>query len=80
MKYAKNSELYQMGSQNKWTHLGDKLKIKPMINYIQNYQPKWKEHMNTVNTERISKQNFMLSAKRAKNNQISNKEMSNMRL
>jgi hypothetical protein len=51
-----------------------------MINYIQNYQPKWKEHMNTVNTERISKQNFMLSAKRAKNNQISNKEMSNMRL
>jgi hypothetical protein len=31
----------------------DKLKIKPVLNYIQNYQRKWKEYVNRMNTRRI---------------------------
>jgi len=32
------------------------MKIKPVIYYIQNYQRKWKEHVNIINTGRIPKQ------------------------
>jgi len=34
----------------------DKLKIKSEIGYILNYQRKWQEHMNRMNTGRIPKQ------------------------
>jgi hypothetical protein len=45
----------------KWNHKTNvyiliKLKIKPLLYYIQNYQRKWKEHMNRMNTGRIPKQ------------------------
>jgi hypothetical protein len=33
----------------------DKLNIKPVINYIQNYQRKWKDHVNGMNTNRVPK-------------------------
>jgi hypothetical protein len=42
----------------KWDHkkedISDKLKIKPVTDYIQNYERKW--NMNTMNTERIPKE------------------------
>jgi hypothetical protein len=34
----------------------DKLKIKPLIDYVQNYQRKVKEHVNRMNTGKIPKQ------------------------
>jgi hypothetical protein len=34
----------------------DNLRIIQMVNYIQNYQRKWKEHVNKVNTGGILKQ------------------------
>jgi hypothetical protein len=45
----------------KWAHkrnkdILDKLKIQPMLDYLQNYQMKWKEHVNKINTGRIQKQ------------------------
>jgi len=43
-----------MGSQKKQGNI-DKLKIKPVIDYIQNYQRIWKEHVNRMNTGRIQK-------------------------
>jgi len=45
----------------KWNHKRNedilhKLKIKPVIDHIQNYQMKWKESMNRMNTGRITKE------------------------
>jgi hypothetical protein len=34
----------------------DKLKTKPMVDYIENNQRKWKEHMYRMSTGRIPKQ------------------------
>jgi len=34
----------------------EKLKIKLVIDYVQNYKRKWKEHANRMNTGRIPKQ------------------------
>jgi hypothetical protein len=50
----------------KWDHkrnedIFDKLKVKPVIGYIQTYQRKWKEHVNRMNTERILKQIYIIS-------------------
>jgi hypothetical protein len=36
--HVMNNGLYQMGLQKKWGHILDKLKIKPLIYYIQSYQ------------------------------------------
>jgi hypothetical protein len=33
----------------------DKLKIIPVMDYIQDYQRKWKEHLKRKNTEKIIK-------------------------
>jgi hypothetical protein len=44
-----------MGSQKK-ENISDTLKIKPMIEYIQNYHRKWEEQMNRMNKGRIPKQ------------------------
>jgi hypothetical protein len=46
-----------MGSQGNEKIL-DKLKIKPVIDHIQNYHRNWKENVNRMNT----KTNFTLSA------------------
>jgi hypothetical protein len=51
---------------NKWNHKGnmdilDKLKFKPVIDYIHNYRRKWKEHANVMNTGRISQQFYVIS-------------------
>jgi hypothetical protein len=45
----------------KWDHkinqnILDKLKIKPMTDYIQHYQRKWKENTNKMNMGKIPKQ------------------------
>jgi len=45
----------------KWDHKTnedtlDKLQVKPMIQYIQNYRRKWKERVNRMNTGWIPKQ------------------------
>jgi len=49
------------GGYIKWDHkrnydILDKPKTKPVTDYIQNCQRKWKEHMNRMNTGRIQKQ------------------------
>jgi hypothetical protein len=49
----------------------DKLKIKPVIGYIENYRRKWKEHVNKKNT----KINFALSAGRTSINWTSKEEI-----
>jgi len=53
MKFMQRTACY-----TKWDHRRNedttgKLKIKPVIDYIHNYQRKWKEHMNRMNTGRI---------------------------
>jgi hypothetical protein len=53
----------------------DKIKIKPAIDYTQNYHRECKEHMTRMITGKITKQTLCLSAKRKKNNQMSNEEM-----
>jgi hypothetical protein len=62
-----------MGSKRNYEIL-DKIKIKPKIDYIQNYQSKWKEHEKRMNTGKIQKQ-VLLSAERTKINRTSCKEM-----
>jgi hypothetical protein len=45
----------RLGGYTKWDHkrknILDKIKIKRMLNYMQNYHRKWKEHVNRKNTE-----------------------------
>jgi len=48
----------------------DKLRIKLVIDYMHNYQRKWKERVNRINTRRNPKNNT-LSAKRTKINRHS---------
>jgi hypothetical protein len=48
-------------SYTKWDHrtnedILDKLKIKPLIDYIKNYRIKGKEHVNRMKTGKIQKQ------------------------
>jgi hypothetical protein len=52
----------------KWDHkrnedILDEIKVKPVTYFIENYQRKWKEHVNKMNTRRVPKTNFTLSAK-----------------
>jgi len=50
--------MWKTASYIKWDHernedILDKLEIKLVTDYIQNYQRKWKEHMNRTNIGRI---------------------------
>jgi hypothetical protein len=49
-----------MGSQRSVDSL-DKQKIKPVIDYILNYQWKWKEHVNRINTGKIPNKFYVIS-------------------
>jgi len=52
-----NSDLYHMiRRDHKINEILDKLKIKPLTDYIEYYQTKGKEHVNRTNTGRILKQ------------------------
>jgi hypothetical protein len=50
----KNSRLYKWDHKVN-EHILDKVKIKPVIDYFQNYKRKWSEHMKRMNTGRISR-------------------------
>jgi hypothetical protein len=47
---------------------------KPALDYIENYQRKWKEHMNRMNTGKCQK-NFTVLAEKVEINRIFTEEM-----
>jgi hypothetical protein len=75
MKFICRIACYTKWDQKRNEDILDELKMKPMIDYIQNYQRKWKEHMEQNEYRRNPRTNFMLPAKRTKINWISSKEM-----
>jgi hypothetical protein len=56
MKFVQGTAGYTKWDHKRNEDILDKLKIKPIIDYIQNYQRKWKEHMNRMNEGRNPKQ------------------------
>jgi len=56
MKFMWRTAGYTKWDQKRNEDILDKLKIRPLTYYIQNYQRKWKEHMHWMNTGRITQQ------------------------
>jgi hypothetical protein len=56
MKFTGRTVGYTNWDHKRNESILDKLKTKPLIDYFQNYQRKWKEHMNRMNRGRIPKQ------------------------
>jgi hypothetical protein len=56
MKFVRRTAGYSKWGQERNEAILDKLKIKPVMDCIQNYQRKGKEHMRRMNTGRMTKQ------------------------
>jgi len=55
MKFMRRTAGYTKWDQERNEKISDKLKIRPVICHIQNYQKKWKDHMKKTTTGRIPK-------------------------
>jgi len=53
MKFMQRTVGYTRWDRRRSKDVFDKLKIKEIVDYIQNYQRKWKKHVNRINTGRI---------------------------